>query len=166
MARHWPNSAIGRPCDPCLELAAACHAEPLPLIVYTSCDDLASLARPSDHTHSTPSPEGCSGQRACTHAQLGISETAHGPTLEYRQLLHGSSTHSQCKSRGSIETARAIYAHALTIFPSKRPMSIVSLRGSHIRHSIHLLFTPRRVLNSPPTRTRKRYAYSHAHLRR
>ena len=94
MARHWPNSAIGRPCDPCLELAAACHAEPLPLTVYTSCDDLASLARPSDHTHSTPSPEGCSGQRACTHAQLGISETAHGPTLEYRQLLHGSSTHS------------------------------------------------------------------------
>jgi predicted lipid-binding transport protein (Tim44 family) len=41
-----------------------------------------------DHTHSTPSPGGCSGQRACTHAQLGISETAHGPTLEYRQLLH------------------------------------------------------------------------------
>jgi hypothetical protein len=52
----------------------------------------------------------------------------------------------ECKSRGSIETARAIYAHALTIFPSKRPMFIVSLRGSHIRHSIHLLFTPRRVL--------------------
>jgi hypothetical protein len=25
----------------------------------------------------------------------------------------------ECKSRGSIETARAIYAHALTIFPSK-----------------------------------------------
>ena len=94
MARHWPNSAIGRPCDPCLELAAACRAEPLPLTVYTSCDDLASLARPSDHTHSTPSPEGCSGQRACTHAQLGISETAHGPTLEYRQLPHSSSTHS------------------------------------------------------------------------
>jgi hypothetical protein len=55
--------------------------------------DLASLARPSDHTHSTPSPGGCSGQRACTRAQLGISETAHGPTLEYRQLLHSSSTH-------------------------------------------------------------------------
>ena len=27
------------------------------------------------------------------HAQLGIPETAHGPTLEYRQLPHGSSTH-------------------------------------------------------------------------
>jgi hypothetical protein len=93
MARHWPNSTIGRPCDPCLEFAAACHAGPLPLTIYKSHDDLASLARPSDHTHSTPSPGGCSGQRACTHAQLGVSETAHGPTLEYRQLLHGSSTH-------------------------------------------------------------------------
>ena len=86
MARHWPNSAIGRPCDPCLELAAACHAEPLPLTIYTSYDDLASLARPSDHTHSTPSPGGCSGQRACQHAELGIPEMAHGPTLESRQL--------------------------------------------------------------------------------
>jgi hypothetical protein len=26
------------------------------------------------------------GQRACPHAQLGIPETAHGPTLEYHQL--------------------------------------------------------------------------------
>jgi hypothetical protein len=28
--------------------------------------------------------------------QLGKPETAHGPTLEYRQLPHGSSTHSPC----------------------------------------------------------------------
>jgi hypothetical protein len=28
-------------------------------------------------------PGGCSGQRACQHAQLGIPETAHGPTLGY-----------------------------------------------------------------------------------
>jgi hypothetical protein len=30
----------------------------------------------------------------CPHAELGIPETAHGPTLEYHQLPHGSSTHS------------------------------------------------------------------------
>jgi hypothetical protein len=40
------------------------------------------------------SPGGCSGQRACPHAQLGIPETAHGPPLEHHQLPHGSSTHS------------------------------------------------------------------------
>jgi hypothetical protein len=43
----------------------------------------------------TPPPGGCSGQRACPHAQLGIPETAHGPTLEYHHsLANGSSTHS------------------------------------------------------------------------
>jgi hypothetical protein len=30
----------------------------------------------------------------CPHAQLGIPETAHGPTLEHRQLPHGSCSHS------------------------------------------------------------------------
>ena len=37
----------------------------------------------------------------------------------------------ECKSRGSIETARAIYAHALTIFPSK---SHIHFR-SHLKHN-------------------------------
>ena len=36
-----------------------------------------------------------SAVRACQHAHLGKPETAHGPTLEYRQLPHGSSSHSQ-----------------------------------------------------------------------
>jgi hypothetical protein len=58
---------------------------------------LCPLLRPY---HSTPSPGGCSGQRACQHAQLGIPETAHGPTLEYRQLPHGSSTHSLTRPAG------------------------------------------------------------------
>jgi hypothetical protein len=31
-------------------------------------------------------PGGCSGQRMCPHAQLGIPKTAHGPPLEYHQL--------------------------------------------------------------------------------
>jgi hypothetical protein len=36
-----------------------------------------------------------------THSltRLGIPETAHGPTLEYRQLPHGSSTHSLLLSK-------------------------------------------------------------------
>jgi hypothetical protein len=34
------------------------------------------------------------GQRACQHAQLGIPETAHGPSLEHHQLPNGSITHS------------------------------------------------------------------------
>lgn len=38
----------------------------------------------------------------------------------------------ECKSRGSIETARAIYAHALTIFPSESHMlSRVTLGRNH-----------------------------------
>jgi hypothetical protein len=40
-----------------------------------------------------------SWERVTSPKGLGISETAHGPTLEYRQLLHGSSTHSH--QRGS-----------------------------------------------------------------
>jgi hypothetical protein len=44
-------------------------------------------------TNSAPPPGGCSGQRACQHAQLGIPETAYVPTLEYHQLPHGCSTH-------------------------------------------------------------------------
>ena len=39
------------------------------------------------------------GQRACQHAQLGIPETAHGPTLEYHELPHGSATHSHYDSQ-------------------------------------------------------------------
>jgi hypothetical protein len=42
----------------------------------------------------TPSPGGCSGQRACQHAQLGVPETAHGPTLEYHQLHSSRPLHS------------------------------------------------------------------------
>jgi hypothetical protein len=38
------------------------------------------------HTNLGSLPGGCSGQRACPHAQLGIPETAHGPTLEHQQL--------------------------------------------------------------------------------
>jgi pre-mRNA-processing factor 6 len=41
----------------------------------------------------------------------------------------------ECKSRGSIETARAIYAHALTIFPSK---SHIHFR-SHLKSSSRIL---------------------------
>jgi hypothetical protein len=46
------------------------------------------------HANSAPLQGGCSGQRACQHAQLGIPETAHGPTLECHQQRYGSSTHS------------------------------------------------------------------------
>jgi hypothetical protein len=35
-----------------------------------------------------------------SHTQLGIPETAHGPTLEYRQLPHGGSTHSLTRPAG------------------------------------------------------------------
>jgi hypothetical protein len=56
---------------------------------------LLSLVR----TNSTPSG-GCSGQRACPHAQLGIPETAHGPTLEHQQLPHNNSTHSHWSGDG------------------------------------------------------------------
>jgi hypothetical protein len=50
---------------------------------------------PLSHSLSAGSPRWLTGQRACPHAQLGIPETTHGPTLEYRQLPHGSSlTHS------------------------------------------------------------------------
>jgi hypothetical protein len=47
---------------------------------------------PNQNHHHTPNsapPGACSG-----HAQLGIPETAHGPTLEYRQLPQYSSTHA------------------------------------------------------------------------
>ena len=67
-----------------------------PLITFLCrpCDNLAPCAHSSDLTNSTPSPGGCSGQQACPHAQLGITETAHGPPLEHHQLLHGRSTYS------------------------------------------------------------------------
>jgi hypothetical protein len=57
---------------------------------------------------STPSPGGCSGQRACSHAQLGIPETAHGPTLKYHKLPHGSSTHSLTHSSGTLQAAHTV----------------------------------------------------------
>jgi hypothetical protein len=41
-----------------------------------------------------------------SHAQLGIPETAHGPTLEYRQLPHGSSTLSPLEVSGTMPAAR------------------------------------------------------------
>jgi hypothetical protein len=41
-----------------------------------------------------------------SHAQLGIPETAHRPTLEYPQLPHGSSTHSPTHQLGIPETGR------------------------------------------------------------
>ena len=79
--------------SPAFQLAKATYgAASVRLVAHASAS--ATIQLRCFQTHSTPSPGGCSGQRACTHAQLGTSETAHGPTLEYRQLLHGSSTHS------------------------------------------------------------------------
>jgi hypothetical protein len=89
--------------------------------------------RPAPHTHShsetrLPPPRGCAGQRACQHAQLGIPETAHGPTLEYHQLPHGSSTHSLTRPAGytgdgsradsGIPPAASRPLHSLTHTPS------------------------------------------------
>ena len=48
----------------------------------------------------------------------------------------------ECKSRGSIETARAIYAHALTIFPSK---SHIHFR-SHLKSSSRIPYPVSRIL--------------------
>jgi hypothetical protein len=73
----------------------------------------------SDLTNSTPSPGGCSGQRACPHAQLGIPETAHGLTLEYHQLPHGRSTHSLSSGAASRQTQTA-----LSLWSKVKSMSI------------------------------------------
>jgi hypothetical protein len=45
------------------------------------------LHAPSTLPNSTPPPGGSSGQRAYPHAQLGIPETAHGPTLEHHHIV-------------------------------------------------------------------------------
>ena len=58
---------------------------------YCSLGPALSLSRSVPQTRLPPG--GCSGQRTCQHAQLGMPETAHGPSPEYRQLPHGSSTH-------------------------------------------------------------------------
>jgi hypothetical protein len=83
-------------------LSAMLGVAPLlpPLTTFSVCNNLAPCAHSSDLTNSTPSPGECSGQRACQHAQLGIPETAHGPTLEHHQLPHGSSTHALTRPAG------------------------------------------------------------------
>jgi hypothetical protein len=106
------------------------------LTVFSShVTDLAPCARPSDHTNSTPSldsPGGCSGQRACSHAQLGISGTAHGPPLEYRQLLHGSSTHSHTEGEYGASRSGACAASASQrVGGDGGRRAAATLRGAH-----------------------------------
>jgi hypothetical protein len=48
------------------------------------------------------------GQRACQHAQLGIPETAHGPSLEHHQLPNGSITHSLTHSPAAATPPRRV----------------------------------------------------------
>jgi exonuclease VII large subunit len=79
-----------------------------------------------------PHPGGCSGQRACPHAQLGIPETAHGPTLEYHQLPYGSSTHSLTPLPHSLTHSLTHSLHSLT--PSL-PHSLTPLTHS-LTHSL------------------------------
>jgi hypothetical protein len=116
----------------CFELAAACHAGLLPLTVFLSHVTTLHLlpAPPTIPTRLPPRGDVRVSGRAHTpswvyqgrltgrlwnttnclttaplthsHAQLGISETAHGPTLEYHQLPHDSSTHSLTRPAGYI----------------------------------------------------------------
>ena len=67
-----------------------------------------------------PPRGGCSGQRACQHAQLGIPETAHGPTLEYRHLSHGCSTHHDAVHGGRQDEKLAIANAVMATLQAKR----------------------------------------------
>jgi hypothetical protein len=67
---------------------------------FTCCPSSTTVA-PSPSSACSSARRGCPGQRACPHAQLGIPETAHGPTLEYHQLAHGRSTRSLTCSANS-----------------------------------------------------------------
>jgi hypothetical protein len=68
-------------------LSVALHLLPLTAFACIArATTLHPAATPPTLPNSTPSPGGCSGQRACQHAELGIPEMAHGPTLESRQL--------------------------------------------------------------------------------
>jgi hypothetical protein len=63
----------------------------------------ASDLRNASHSHhnSTPSPGGCSGQRACQHAQLGIPETSsRADSGTPAAVPHGSSTRSLTRPAG------------------------------------------------------------------
>ena len=58
-------------------------------------------AREHASTNSTPSPGGCSGQRVCQHAQLGIPETSSRADSGIPPAVpHGSSTHSLTRPAG------------------------------------------------------------------
>ena len=76
--------------------------------VYTNrigaCNPILPSPNPgSPRSHRSLTSDRGAGQRAWPHAQLGIPETTHGPTLEYHQLPHGSSTHSLTSGGGEIE---------------------------------------------------------------
>ena len=55
-----------------------------------------------------------------SHAQLGIPETAHGPTLEYRHLSHGCSTHHDAVHGGRQDEKLAIANAVMATLQAKR----------------------------------------------
>jgi hypothetical protein len=91
-----------------------------------------------------------SAERACQHAHLGKPETAHGPTLEYRQLPHGSSSHSQQwvwsqthivpHPQHHLQRPHHVHIGSTRTCSSSTPLGRVVPKKDHLKHGISDIF--------------------------
>jgi hypothetical protein len=75
-----------------------------------------------------------------SHAQLGIPETAHGPTLECHQLPYGRSTHSRTHPQGGRLLLLLLLVHGVLAQDGRRVEPHVRRgRRRHGRHAVRHL---------------------------